>query len=64
MWTFQDMTEPRLQKLKGSNAQSAWKVATVMADKVPSTMGAPSELWYWFHSPHNSFAKIDLKARI
>jgi RNA-dependent RNA polymerase len=46
MWTFQDMTEHRLQKLKGSNAQSAWKVATVMADKVPSAMGAPSELWY------------------
>ncbi|KAG2116227.1 RNA dependent RNA polymerase-domain-containing protein [Suillus cothurnatus] len=45
MWTFQDMTEHRLQKLKGSNAQSAWKVATVMADKVPSAMGAPSELW-------------------
>ncbi|KAG1840300.1 RNA dependent RNA polymerase-domain-containing protein [Suillus subalutaceus] len=45
MWTFQDMTEHRLQKLKGSNAQSAWKVAIVMADKVPSAMGAPSELW-------------------
>ncbi|KAG1886291.1 RNA dependent RNA polymerase-domain-containing protein [Suillus subluteus] len=45
MWTFQDMTEHRLQKLEGSNAQSAWKVATVMADKVPSATGAPSELW-------------------
>ncbi|KAG1813878.1 RNA dependent RNA polymerase-domain-containing protein [Suillus subaureus] len=45
MWTFQDMTEHRLQKLQGSNAQSAWKVATVMADKVPSAIGASSELW-------------------
>ncbi|KAG1818901.1 hypothetical protein EV424DRAFT_1619016 [Suillus variegatus] len=45
MWTFQDMTEHRLRKLKGKNAQSAWKVATVMADKEPSVMEAPSELW-------------------
>ncbi|KAG2153597.1 RNA dependent RNA polymerase-domain-containing protein [Suillus bovinus] len=45
IWTFQDMTEHRLRKLEGSNAQSAWKVATVMADKEPSAMGAPSELW-------------------
>ncbi|KAG2141030.1 RNA dependent RNA polymerase-domain-containing protein [Suillus clintonianus] len=45
MWTFEDMTEHRLQKLKGSNAQSAWKVAAVMKDKVPSAIGAPSELW-------------------
>ncbi|KAG2358031.1 RNA dependent RNA polymerase-domain-containing protein [Suillus spraguei] len=45
MWTFQDLTEHRLQKLKGSNAESAWKVATIMADKVPSAKGAPSELW-------------------
>ncbi|KAG2133618.1 uncharacterized protein EDB93DRAFT_1254831 [Suillus bovinus] len=46
MWTFQDMKEHRLRKLEGSNAQSAWKVATVMADKEPSRIGAPSELWY------------------
>ncbi|KAG2107049.1 RNA dependent RNA polymerase-domain-containing protein [Suillus discolor] len=45
MWTFQDMTEHRLRKLKGSNAQSAWKVTTVMADKEPPAMGTPSELW-------------------
>ncbi|KAG1747654.1 RNA dependent RNA polymerase-domain-containing protein [Suillus lakei] len=45
MWTFQDMTEDRLQMLKGSNGQSAWKVAVVMRDKVPSAVGAPSELW-------------------
>ncbi|OAX39662.1 hypothetical protein K503DRAFT_716030 [Rhizopogon vinicolor AM-OR11-026] len=45
MWTFADMTEHRLRKLEGSNADSAWKVAAVMKDKEPSTMRAPSELW-------------------
>jgi RNA-dependent RNA polymerase len=64
MWKFQDMTEPRLQQLKGTNTQSAWKVATVMADKVPFTMRAHSELWYEFYSFHNSRAKIDIQARI
>ncbi|KAG1730698.1 RNA dependent RNA polymerase-domain-containing protein [Suillus paluster] len=44
-WTFADMTENRLIKLKGSNAEAAWKVTAVMKDKVPSAMGAPSELW-------------------
>jgi hypothetical protein len=46
MWTFEDMTEHRLCKLKGSNAEAAWKVAAVMKDKTPSAMRAPSELWY------------------
>ncbi|KAG1757774.1 RNA dependent RNA polymerase-domain-containing protein [Suillus lakei] len=47
MWTFEDMTEHRLRKLKGSNAQAAWKVAAVMKDEMgpPSAMRAPSEIW-------------------
>ncbi|KAG1749807.1 RNA dependent RNA polymerase-domain-containing protein [Suillus paluster] len=45
IWTFGDMTEHRLRKLKGSNAEAAWKVAAVIGDKVPSAMKAPSELW-------------------
>ncbi|KAG0704371.1 RNA dependent RNA polymerase-domain-containing protein [Suillus ampliporus] len=45
MWTFEDMTEHRLRKLKGSNAEAAWKVAAVIEDKVPSAVRVPSELW-------------------
>ncbi|KAG2154648.1 RNA dependent RNA polymerase-domain-containing protein [Suillus clintonianus] len=47
MWTFEDMTEHRLRKLKGSNAQAAWQVAAVMQDKMgpPSAMRAPPEIW-------------------
>ncbi|KAG1843979.1 hypothetical protein C8R48DRAFT_678548 [Suillus tomentosus] len=44
MWTFQDITEHRLRKRKLTNAQSAWKVATVMAFKELSGMEASSEL--------------------
>jgi hypothetical protein len=48
MWTFEDMTEHRLRKLKGSNVQAAWKVAAVMKDEMgpPSAMRVPSEIWY------------------
>ncbi|KAG1760381.1 RNA dependent RNA polymerase-domain-containing protein [Suillus occidentalis] len=47
MWTFEDMTEHRLRKLKGSNVQAAWKVTAVMKDGMgpSSVMRAPSEIW-------------------
>ena len=44
MWMFGDMTEHRLQMLKGSNAQSAWKVAPIMKEEAPSAMETQSEL--------------------
>ncbi|KAG2045920.1 hypothetical protein BDR06DRAFT_977863 [Suillus hirtellus] len=59
MWTFQAMTEHRLRKLEGTNAQSAWKVVTVMADKEPSRMEAPSELWPKYHQ--EQFARVENK---
>lgn len=54
MWTFEDMTEHRLRKLKGSNVQAAWKVTAVMKDGMePSpAMRAPSEIWYTVQSSH------------
>jgi hypothetical protein len=44
MWMFGDMTEHRLQMLKGSNDQSAWKVAPIMKEEAPSAMETQSEL--------------------
>ncbi|KAG0706616.1 RNA dependent RNA polymerase-domain-containing protein [Suillus ampliporus] len=61
MWTFEDMTEHRLHKLKGSNTEAAWKVTAIMKDKVPSAMGAPSELWLEYD--REQFAIVENKGR-
>jgi hypothetical protein len=53
LWTFEDMTDDRLGKLNGSNADAAWKVAAVMKNKDPSMMRAPSELWYELQTLHD-----------
>jgi len=54
MWTFEDMTEQRLWKLKGSNAESAWKVTAVMRDREPAAVRGTSELWYNLPLPYSS----------
>lgn len=61
MWTFEDMTERRLCKLRGSNVQAAWKVAAVIKDEMGPSFAtrASSEVWYKVQFSHEFQAKYD-----
>lgn len=63
MWTFEDMTEHCLCKLRGSNVQAAWKVAAVIKDEMGPSFATRASSEVWLEYDREQLAIVENKGR-